>query len=88
VDGTNVTGKFTSAAHPENNGTLTGTIKTSAGDYGPIVSLRYVTTQPREAKGIFDVFTDGKLEGRYTWRNNPGDASAKSTSWTGTRASQ
>jgi hypothetical protein len=86
VNGTAVTGDFASTSNPENKGTLTGTVKTYDGNFGPIVKLSYTSDQPIEANGSFDVFTDGKLEGGYTWRE-PGKAKKTYVRWNGTRAS-
>jgi hypothetical protein len=86
VDGTNVTGSFTNPSRPQSNGTLTGTIKSYTGNFGPIVKLQYQSKQPIEADGSFDVFKDGKLEGGFTWQE-PGKAKRTYVRWNGTRAS-
>ena len=86
VDGTNVTGEFTNPSRPSSNGTLTGTIKTITGDDGPIANLKYNSEQPTVGDGSFYVFTDGRLEGGFTWRE-PGKAKKTFIRWTGTRAS-
>jgi hypothetical protein len=86
VDGINVTGEFTNPSRPLSNGTLTGTIKIVTGDDGPIANLKYDSTQPTVEDGSFYVFTDGRLEGGFTWRE-PVKAKKTFIRWNGTRAS-